>query len=106
MAKLQKEVEKKNRVYSVGRYWPYGTYWIIVNWKRNSIWKQTYITYEEAQKEFDLQILRLKPGQTHNFVIEVRIPNESYHTTEGNFNAKESGDTEFDLFVSEATEKV
>lgn len=52
-------------------------HWIIYNSKRPSIWKQPYLSREEAQIEFDLQVSGLAKGQTHGFVIEERGEKES-----------------------------
>lgn len=52
------------------------THWIIVNYKRGSIWKDVFLSYESAKEEFDLQVSQLHPNQKHNFVIEKRSPDD------------------------------
>lgn len=36
-------------------------HWVIQSFKRNSIWKQTFSTYEEAKAEYDYQMGMLHP---------------------------------------------
>lgn len=61
MTRIEKKVTSLN---------PHGTYWIIVNRKRGSIWKGTFLSYEAALSEMRYQVAALKSGQTHGFVIE------------------------------------
>lgn len=66
MAKIQKNQEtiEENNVYK--------SHWIIINHKRNKIWKQPFLTYEGAKAELDYQVSRLRTGQKHNWEIEKR----------------------------------
>lgn len=47
-------------------------HWIIVNYKRHSIWLYPFLSLADAKSEFDYQISKLKAGYTHNFKIEQR----------------------------------
>ena len=47
-------------------------HWIIINNKRHSIWKQPYLSFDEARRELDYQVSQLSPNQKHNFIIERR----------------------------------
>lgn len=53
-------------------------HWIIVNRKRESIWKQAYYSYDEAKAEFNFQVAALRPGYKHGFEIETIFPNGSH----------------------------
>lgn len=44
-------------------------YWVIINYKKHTIWKQPYSTYMEAKLEFDLQA---KFHPNHTYEIEQR----------------------------------
>ncbi len=33
------------------------SYWIIINYKKNSIWKKVFFSYPEAKAELDTQVL-------------------------------------------------
>jgi hypothetical protein len=48
-------------------------HWIIVNNRKGCIWKQPYLTHEEAQEEFAFQIRMLGLGRTHNYEIEEHV---------------------------------
>ena len=45
-------------------------HWIIINHKKGCIWKQPYLSYDEALQELNFQIQMLGLGQTHNYEIE------------------------------------
>ena len=47
-------------------------HWVIMNTKKNSIWKGPYLSYEAAKSELDYQVSKLKFGQKHNWKIEIR----------------------------------
>lgn len=50
------------------------TYYIIVNHKRNAIWKGLYASRDEAQAELDAQLKKLPKGQHgRNWKVEERV---------------------------------
>lgn len=48
-------------------------YWIILNIKRNSIWKDVFLSKPEAENELKYQVSKLQPNQSgKDWVIEER----------------------------------
>ena len=47
--------------------------WVIINRKKNSIWKQVYDSYESAKMEYDFEVLGLRNGKKTGYVLE-KVP--------------------------------
>ena len=55
------------------------THWIIYNPKCDTVWKKSYVTYEEAKAELDFQEMSMPPGHSHSWQIEKCVANPSFH---------------------------
>jgi hypothetical protein len=106
--KKSKESESPTEIWSQGRLWPNGTFWIIVNRVRGSIWKQTYFSYEDAKTEYDRQMAALRTGYTgKNWKIEVRMPNEHQENDKRRVDEeikRQEDNAELDSFIKNATD--
>ena len=63
MSKINKTIAEEINIHK--------SHWIIINNKRNSIWKQPFMSYEGAKAELDYQVSKLK-NKVNNWVIEKR----------------------------------
>lgn len=80
-------------------------HWIIVNRKRNCIWKEPYTDYKEAKTEFELQI-KLLMGRSHGFALEYQQGSGTEQEKTITEIGKSASDREFDKLVEDASNKL